>query len=371
MILEMKARNKIYGLFAILFVVALACNAPAGSPQSTEPVVEAATEAPVAESAPSSETEEPADVEVVHMQLPSVDVASGKVVYDAESSGTASDKRAPYGDSYDVNLLERPFLQDMTYVPDLDISSFSLAKDETWFYVSVKLIGFDPNNSPGINYAVELDADKDGFGDFIIWAQPPYTMEWTASNVQVFADKNRNTSGLSSTKSDAPISTDGYETLIFDGSQGIGDDPDLAWIRMVNSADVTLQFAFKRSLAGDVFMFGVLADAGIKDVTKLDYVDRFTEEQAGSSVRDRAAYPLDELFSVDNTCRQAQGFEPTGYEPMGCPVNIPPTAKPNQSQQPTQPSGEGCMIQPSECTADAPHYWPAPHCACSSQPYQP
>lgn len=365
----MNVRNKLYSLFALLFVVALACNTPmnavepAGQPQATEPslvVDEQEAESPSA-----------ALPVVSHLQTPSPTTGSGRMVYDAESSGTAGEKRAPYGDSYDVNFLERPFLQDMTYVPDLDIKFFSLNQDDDWYYVSIKTVGFDPNNSLGINFAVEMDMNKDGFGDFIILAQPPYASDWTASNVQVFADQNRNTSGISATKSDAPVSADGYETLIFDAAQGIGDDPDVAWIRMVNDENATVQFAFKKSWAGSVFMLGVLADAGLKDVSQLDYVDRFSEMDAGSPVRSKKYYPLQALHSVDNTCREAFGFSPTGYEPMICPKNLPPASSGGggSSSAPTQPSSAGCMITPADCDADAPFYYGYPHCACSSTPY--
>jgi hypothetical protein len=237
------------------------------------------------------------------------------------------------------------------------------------------LIGLDPNNPLGIQYGVELDTDKDGFGNFIILARPPFTSEWSTSTMQVFADQNRNTSGASSSRADAPYTSDGYETLLFDGESQTGDDPDLAWVRMLNTGDATLQIAFKRSLAGDVFLAGVVADAGLKDVGQMDYVDRFTEEDAGSSVRDKKAYPLKALFAVDNTCRDAFGFQPTGYEPMICvgyAAPIEPTkasGNNNNSNNPKPPSGAGCTIQPSDCTASAPFYWSYPHCACSAQPF--
>ena len=359
----MTGKNKIYSLLAILFITALACNVPTAVQPTEQPMLQ-----PSATAVPGPATEVITTVE--HVQTPSVNAADGKIIFDVESSGTGPEKRAPYGDSYNINLLERPFLQDMTYVSDLDIKSFNFSQDDVWHYVSIKLIGVDPNNALGINYAVELDTDKDGFGNFIIWAQSPYTNEWTTENIQVFADQNHNTGGISATKSDAPYSADGYETLIFDGAQGIGDDPDLAWVRMVSEENATIQFAFKRSWAGNVFMVGVLADAGLKDVTKLDYVDRFTEPEAGSSVRDKKYYPLQALYSVDNTCREAFGFAATGYEPMSCVKSAPPVSGPGQSDDnPSQPSG--CQPPPGGCAPDAPNWWPAPHCACSITPYNP
>ena len=75
-------------------------------------------------------------------------------------------------------------------------------------------------------------------------------------------------------------------------------------------------------------MLGVIADAGLKDPGKLDYVDRFPITEAGSPLRDNKNYPLKSLFLVDNTCRDAFGFEPTHYEPQGCPVPPTPTPKP-------------------------------------------
>jgi hypothetical protein len=147
--------------------------------------------------------------------------------------------------------------------------------------------------------------------------------------VHVYADTNHDTSGLSPDRSDAPIQTNGYDSLIFDGGHGSANDPDLAWVRINAGVNATVQFAFKKSWAGGIFMFGVLADAGLKDVSQLDYVDRFTEEQAGSPIKNKKFYPLKALYAVDNTCREAQGFDAQGYEPMLCPREIPPTDVPN------------------------------------------
>ena len=318
----MNKNNRSYIFLIILVVAILACNAPSGTPNSQPQVLpteaSVATSAPVAAGVPTASP----TVAVVHTQTPSTSPGVGALIYDVESSGTASEKRAPYGDSYNINRMERPFLQDMTYVSDLDIVTYSVTQDDVWFYVSIKLIGKDPNNSLGINYGVELDIDHDGFGDYIIWAQPPYTPTWDTANVKIFADKNHNTAGLSSDKSDAPLDADGYETQIFNG--GAGDaDPDMAWVRTNAAADATIQFAFKKSWSGTVFMLGVISDAGLKDVTKLDYVDRFKEEEAGSPVKDKKYYPLKALFAVDNTCQEAFGFKPLEDQSKLCPRSVP------------------------------------------------
>lgn len=256
---------------------------------------------------------------ISHLLVPPASVKPGEPIHDVVCVDTASEQRAPYGDRYDSNLLERPFLQDMSYIVDLDIKNFSLSKDEQFYYVSIALVGANPNNEIGIQYGVELDLDADGFGDYLILAKPPHSVEWSTEHVQVISDLDHDTGGLSSALSDAPLSGNGYDTVIFDAGLGSEEDPDLAWARVNAGKNATVQFAFKRSLAGNRFMFGVIADAGLKDISSLDYVDRFPEAEAGSPVRGDEYYPLKALFGVDNTCRKIQGFVPTGVEPQSCP----------------------------------------------------
>ena len=324
-------------VIVLMLALLLACNIPGFSlfsdpssgtevpePQGqAQPPLDAGTEAETPE-APATNP----PVAVAHVKTPSISPDMGSPIYDVESSGTAAEKRAPYGDSYDINRLERPFLQDMTYVSDLDIETFSLGFDTDFYYMSMDLIGSDPNNALGIQYGVELDTNADGFGDFVVLGRSPFSTEWSSANVQVFADNNHDTAGLSGDKSDAPITTNGYETPLFDGALGTNSDPDLAFVRMNYSDAANVQFAFKKSLPGGSFMYGVFADAGLTDVGQLDYVDRFKEAQAGSPVKDKKYYPLGALFAIDNTCREPIGFSPNGYEPMICPKDQPkPTRK--------------------------------------------
>jgi hypothetical protein len=324
-------------VLVILLIAMLACNLSAGgaatspspTPDEQTPLIPIAGQ-PATATPPPTLMPVTSTVVVTHIVTPSAP-RGGKLVYDVDSAGTAPEQRAPYGDSYGNNRFERPFSQDMNYVADLDIVNFTVAKDDDWWYVSMKLVGTDPNNTLGINYGVELDTDHDGFGDYLVWAHPPYTDQWDTAPVRIYKDQNHNTGGVSAARSDAPLSADGYETLIFDGSIG-GTDPDMAWVRIHAGAEATVQFAFKRSLAGSVFMLGVIADAGLKDPGQLDYVDRFQITEAGSPVKDNQNYPLKSLFLVDNTCRDAFGFEPTHYEPQGCPVPPTPTPRPRNPQ---------------------------------------
>jgi hypothetical protein len=356
--MQSKLFRSLMPALAILFIAMLACNLPGAV--ATAPPTQELAQVPVS----VQNTPEPTATPGALHKMSPAEPGNGKVVYDVQSAGTAPEKRAPYGDSYEWNRLERPFTQDMSYVSDLDIAFFSVAKDSDWWYVSIKLIGVDPNNVQGINYGIELDLDKDGFGDYLIWAHPPYGEQWDTTPVQIFQDKNHNTGGLSGGKSDAPYSADGYEMLIFDGIAPDSPDPDMAWVR--NHVG-TVQFAFKRSWAGSVFMMGVIADAGWKDPKKLDYVDRLPISEAGSPVKNNMYYPLKQLFLVDNTCREAFGFEPTRYEPQICPVEPTPTKEPNEPAPPGPTPVSGCQPPPGGCGAY--HVWNSSTCRCDEVVY--
>jgi hypothetical protein len=342
-----KIRQPFLFLFVFILILGLACNLPGMvAPQSTstplipteilvqlQPTDLPAVPTETLFSGESNLPELPTPTStpaIVHVDYPGNEVASGLIVYDVESSGTGAEKRAPYGDSYDIYRMERPFTQEMDYLPDMDIATYNVQITEDWVYVSIELIGREPNNEIGIHYGVELDLNGDGFAEYLIWSNPPYKPEWTTEGVQVFADKNRDTAGLSAALSDAPLDGDGYETLIFDS--GLGDDPDLAWIRAYAGRQATIQFAFKESLAGSSFLLGVLADAGLRDVTRMYYNDRFLEEEAGSPEKSEKYYPLKALYAFDNACREAINFKETGYEPQLCPRDEP-TPRPARTQQ--------------------------------------
>jgi hypothetical protein len=369
--------SKKFFVFMLVFFLS-ACNLPIGDQSAVAPSAQPPSESQVLPTLTSeaSDAAPPASVPdeplaVAHVLFPGEIGDLGILNYDVESSGTGPQKRAPFGDVYRLNLLERPFDQDMNYIPDLDIRTFRLTTQDIWYYVTIETIGRNPNNELGIHFGVVLDVDKDGYGDFLIWASPPYTEDWTATNVQIFADLNRDSAGTSPTSSDAPFNGDGYETLIFDINQGIGEDVDLVWVR--HSGANTIQFAFKQELVGTQFMFGAIADAGLKDPGRMDYVDYFTESQAGSPVRDSQYYPLKELYLVDTTCHAAHGFAASGYEPKICPRIIPvgqSTPDSYGSPDATPPSMSGCPTpEGGSCSGDTPFFWPYPHCACSSQPF--
>jgi hypothetical protein len=368
-----KTSHPLLSLFVLVLFVGLACSLPGVIARQDAPQV--STEVPVQlpptpeptvpppqptetlfageSNLPALPTETSTPV-IVHVAFPVDAVEVGLLVYDVESSGTGPEKRAPYGDSYDIYRMERPFTQDMDYIPDMDIATYSVRIAEDWIYVSIGLIGKEPNNEIGIHYGVELDTNGDGFGDYLIWSNPPYTPEWSTEGVQVFADKNRDTGGLSAALSDAPIDSDGYETKIFDS--GIGDDPDLAWIRAYAGRQASIQFAFKESLAGNSFLLGVLSDAGLKDVSQMYYNDRFLEVEAGSPEKSEKYYPLKALYGFDNACREAFNYDETGFEPQLCPRDEP-TPRPGKTEQ--------VCLPPSNLPLTYACNWNYQSCCCS------
>lgn len=343
-------------IVAILILMAQACNLPITiTPNVTiTPTAEAPTLIPVVMDTPTNQYE----------TIPVSASPNARPYPDVISADTAPEKRAPYGDSYELNRLERPFLQDMTYIPDLDVTSLSISEDADWYYISMGLVGKNPNNSIGINYGVEIDKNLDGFGDYLLLAQPPYSEEWTATNAEIYEDTNRDTAGTSATRSDAPFSGNGYDKLIHNVNQNIGDDIDLLWVRISTGQYDTVQFAIKKPWAGSTFMFGVFADAGLKDISQLDYVDVFSEREAGSPVRSNSYYPLKALFAIDNTCLQAFGFTPTRFEPKICPEIIQPSIV--EGPIPATPGVDACTAIGSPNPGNCPWGWSDwPYCTCT------
>jgi hypothetical protein len=224
------------------------------------------------------------------------------------------------GDNFSINLYERPFQLDNTYRPDADIVATYIADNGDWYYFSTELVGPNPTtktlDSP---IGFEIDFDRDGRGDFLLWANPPYSTSWTNTAVQVYADTNRDVGNHRPMLSDAPstLQTDGYETLV-EGNGG-GPDPSAVWARQSPQNPNTLQIAVKKSLINQSsFLFWAWTDFDLGKPAVFDYNDFFTAQQAGSPYASDPNYPLKALFGMDNTCRVAYGFTPVGNEPGLC-----------------------------------------------------
>ena len=266
---------------------------------------------------------------VVHVVFPEFSSGSHTFVTDISSEETAPDKNA-LGDYFQMNKLERPFnTEEMEYFGDLDITRVDLKSVEPWFYATMNLVE-DLRESGDIYYSLELDLDADGRGDFLIRAALPPEGDWTTDGVQVLEDQDDDIGGVIALHMEDPNpDLTGYETVVFDS--GIGENPDLAWIRRDPEAANQIQFAFLDDITGKLgYLWSAWADAGLKDPGLYDYNDQYTYEQAGSPSDENINYPLKEVALVDSTCRSWYGMTPSGSEPGLCGV-----------EQAEKPSGGG------------------------------
>ena len=247
-------------------------------------------------------------------------------VTDISSEILAPEHRS-IGDNYNWSDYERPFTTEvMDYQPYLDITRGELRVIAPWMYVTIFVVDPPPADAAA-TYAVEVDLDIDGGGDWLITAALPLTTEWTTDGVRVYHDDNDDVGGPNHLRADPqPQPTDGYEELVFD--QGIGDDPDAAWARMAPGNPDRIQIAFKHSIiALDThLLWGVWADGLVNQPGWFDYNDHFTIQEAGSPLSNSDDYPLQAFASADNACRGAYDFVPT--EPLPGLCALPPTPVP-------------------------------------------
>jgi hypothetical protein len=209
-------------------------------------------------------------------------------------------------------------------------------QDATWTYINISLAGQNPAGGLLGDYGAELDLNMDGRGGLLVMAVKPGSA-WSTDGLHVWTDSNNDVGGAPPIFSDPPSNTNGYDTVVF--NQGVGADPDMAWARISPSDSNSVQIAFKSSLIKDAgsFMWGAWAmDDSMLHPDWFDTNDHFTLAQAGSPlIEDTTNYPLKALAEVDNTCRWAVGFVPTGNEPGICPVPATPTPKPTATMTPS------------------------------------
>lgn len=297
-------------------------SALAGGPVDTQMPLQ--TEPPVIETTAELPT---ATLQITHYMTPSapgVNHESG--VTDATSVNSAAERRAAAGENFAEGLLERPFNANTmdTYYRYLDIDRAWLNHDSTWLFVMIQMVGVDESGKLSGAYGAEFDLDVDGRADFLVIANQPGT-EWSVAGVQVWQDSNKDIGNSVPVGSDPPQRGNGYETLLFDA--GMGNDPDLAWARVDPGNPQVVQLAVKYSALNNdpAYMWGTWAQDQFHPEW-FDYVDHFTISEAGSaSTLQSQYYPIKALAAVDNTCRWAVGFTPTGKEPGVCYVPATPT----------------------------------------------
>ena len=329
MIGKTRSRSSLFFIFVMLFSI-LACNASqsatpgtASSPQNGSP-----TTAPAASDTGVASTD--TSIPTVHHVTKPGEPPAGSLseITDRDSSVFSDQKRANGGENFATDLFERPFnAQSMDqYFPDLDITKARLFSDGKWIYVAIQLVGRGSDGNMDGLYGVELDLNMDGRGDVLIMASKPGT-SWSTDRVRAWTDPNHDVGGIHPIQSDAPLTGDGYENLVFD--QGVGADPDAAWARLDPISPNKVQIAFKPALINDdgSYMWGAWAmSEKTFNPAWFDYNDHFTLADAGSPLIELTQYyPLKAFAEVDNTCRWVVGFKPTGTEPGICPVPATPT----------------------------------------------
>ncbi|MBN2086475.1 MAG: hypothetical protein JW748_14745 [Anaerolineales bacterium] len=281
-----------------------------------------------AQGAPTPSQTPPADAPtftptftVAHLITPPGTTGTTRYITDPETRDYAPQKKSPSGsDNFAGNRFERPYTAEtMEYLADVDLKRVELKIAAPWVYITFE---FSSARAEGVGktvYGAEFDTDKDGRGDFLVWGISPSGADWTTLGVEVWQDGNNDVGGVNPQLSN-PMdpNADGYDQKLF--ADGQGADPDLAWIRQVEGGK-KVQLALKYSALGNApqFLWNGLADAGIRRSDWFDYNDHFTAAEAGSPFPTQAdLYPVKALSGVDNTCRDAFGFTPTGSEPGLC-----------------------------------------------------
>ncbi len=325
----MKRISIAYSIILIVGMILAAC-APQVAPQPAQPpppAAPAATEAPAvappaaATAAPAANpTAAPAGVQ--HVNVPG-ELPEGKGMFLGDQSTVSSlnGVRALVGDRFAAGRFERPYNANAmdVYFPYLDIVSANLYQDPMWVYARITLVGPDLNGAFPAKYALEVDMNMDGRGDFMVLADYPSTTTWSTDRVQVLKDANHDIGGTAVLMADSGGKGDGYESIVFDS--GNGADPDAASARLSPSDAKSVEIAFKTDLLeGDkTYMAGIWAGKDALNPAFFDLNDHYTHAEAGDPNPDVASfYPLKALAELDNTCRQAMGFVPSGKEPGIC-----------------------------------------------------
>lgn len=364
-------------LFATLslMITILACGLPAANdateiPASEVPATEAsatdvpATEISTPESSPADQT-----ASIQHQTIPIglPDKQSGQAG-DFDSSVVLENKTVVGGDRFTYGRFERPFNANTmdVYFSEIDIVDTGVFQDDIWIYGSILIKELNANSSSTVKYAIELDTDLDGKGDWLIIAAKPASTDWVVSGVQVYEDANGDVGAELPMLSDkSVVGGDGFESLVFD--QGQGNDADSAWVRISPNNPNMIEIVVKQSVVGspNKYLINMWAGTSLIDPALFDLNDHFTHDQAGAADNGlQYYYPIKEVSELDSSCRMAVGFQPTGTEPGLCESFIP---KNEHSAPPPPPGVTGCQATQSEisaCNQDVYCNWSSSACSC-------
>ncbi len=348
--------------YALILLIAIlsACNLPGSATEI--PVTLPPTE-PIAVAETATDAPPPTEPPIQHTTIPvSLPENRSSHAGDYDSSVTANLKKSNGGDRFTFEQFERPFNADTmdVYYPNLDIIDTFVYQDDTWLYGTIQVVDRSAASVSPYRFAMQLDTEADGKGEFLVIATNPASTDWTVEGVQVFQDANSDVGDLTAMFTDEDATTgDGFEKLIFD--QGKGDDPDVTWVRVSPQNENIVELAIKRSVLDNTFIYMVnmWTGHGNLDPATFDFSDHFTHEQAGAA--DPAYpvfYPIKSVHEIDNSCRMAVGFQPTGSEPGLCAV-LAPVA-------PVAPSGPGCQLSLGICQQQG--YWTFDPATCTCIP---
>ncbi len=351
----MKSLNRKSTLAGItMLAVMLACNVPSSATEvpATPPPTELVTVV-------DTLTPPPSEIPIQHQVFP-VDLPASRSGHagDNDSSKTANQNKSNGGDRFTFEQFERPFNANTMdiYYPNLDIIDTFVYQDDTWLYGTIQVVDRSAASISPYRFAMQLDTEADGKGEFLVLASNPASTDWSVDGVQVFHDANSDVGNLSAMFTDENATDgNGFETLLFDS--GKGDDPDVAWARVSPQDPNIVELAIKRSVLNNtlIYMVNMWAGHGTLDPAMFDYNDHFTHDQAGAA--DPAYpifYPIKSVYEIDNSCRMAVGFQPTGNEAGLCPLVVP-----------VAPGNPGCQLNDAVCAQMGPgYYFWAPTCEC-------
>ncbi|GEM_PF-1707872 len=331
------------GVLAVLLVFAVAaCSGKAATPsptvppppppQPTRPAVQPT--APVTQAAAAPAQALPTSATAFYALAQKASAMAKAQVLDVPSGMLAQRTlrgMAPLaGDDYSRNVYERPFnaQTQSLYFPDLDVYQATLVQSQDWYILGLRLYGLrDKAAAPQGDYALEIDVNRDGRGDYFVRAQGPLGQpdSWSTSGIEVRQDKNQDVEGKQVCQSDAPLQGDGYETVVYPTAAGKPGLVQVMWTwesGLGNRKYPLVLLAVHRSLlngADQGILWQAWADGGIRDPQRMAFHDIFSLKEAGEPYTDSPNYPIKAIAQVDSTCRGVLGFQPTGDEPCLCP----------------------------------------------------
>lgn len=291
----------------------------------------------------------PTPTEIVHTTMPNnLPSANSGIAADQDSARTSADHTAPGGDRFTYGEYERPFnaIAMDRYFTYLDIQQYEILQDNLWIYAIILLRSRSAEDTLPGQYALEIDNDIDGKGDFLILVSAPASTDWSTANVQIWEDRNNDVGGVEPVKKDNldPGFIDGFEIKVFEN--GVGINADAAWGRISPDNPNAVQIAVQRLLVDDDGKYLAGTWAGTKlDPAMFDFNDSMSKEEAGDAVKTFAYYPIQFLAEMDNACRIPIGILVSSDDLGLCQV-FEPTPSGGQEKEPGEPPNS---CQPIQC----------------------